>query len=612
MAYPIERYLNVRTAAGATFRPDGRRLAFLTDITGTHQVWAVDIPSPGQPTPWPDQLTFFKERVLGVSYSPAADEILFTTDVGGNEKAQLFLLSGDGQNLRQLTDAPEAIHAFGGWSHDGTKITYASNVRDDKVFDIYVMDIHIGQAEMVHEGTGWCYANGFSPDDSHLLFGQAYSNFHQKLWLMDLTMRIPRLVTPPEVKARFQATFSPNGQRLYFASDQDRDFLTLASLDLSTLADDAPAKLNFRDELRWNVSGIRVSIAGNWLAYHANIDGYTQLSLESLAEDTSLSLEGLPKGVYGLSAFSHDGQQAALTVNGSRHNADVWLADLQTGQVRQLTHSSRAGLPQACFAEPELIRYPSFDGLEIAGYLYRPPAAAADGPLPVLFIVHGGPESQTRPNFSPITQYFVNRGYAVFAPNVRGSTGYGKRFSHLDDVEKRMDSVADLAQAVHYLVDQGLADPERIAVYGGSYGGFMVLAALTHYPDLWAAGIDVVGVANFVTFLQNTGPWRRKLREAEYGQLEKDRDLLERISPINYIDNITAPLMVIHGANDPRVPVDEAEQVVAALQARNVPVEYLRYEDEGHGLSKLKNRLDAYPKMADFLDRYVGVVESPS
>jgi dipeptidyl aminopeptidase/acylaminoacyl peptidase len=605
MPNSIERYLNIRSAMGGTFRPDGQRLAFLTDITGTHQIWAVDISAPGRPTPWPDQLTFFKERVLGVRYSPVADEMIFSADVGGNERAQLFLLSGDGRDIRQLTDAPQAIHSFGGWSHDGQQIAYASNARDARVFDLYIRDMRSGKADMVFQGDGWLYAVGFSPDDSQLLIGKAYSSFNQDLWLLDLSSGATRLLTSHVGNARYEAVFAPDGRRLYLATDLDRDFLTLAHLDLYPPEERETPQLIFRDDLGWDVSSPRVAREANWLAYHVNADGYTQLKLESLFDGAVFPLEGLPAGVCELSAFSVDGLQAAITVNGPRHNPDVWVADLASGKARQLTRSSRAGIPQASFVEPELMRYPSFDGLTIAGFLYPPLMAQPGDKLRVLFIVHGGPESQTQAGFGPLTQYFVNRGYAVFAPNVRGSTGYGKRFSHLDDVDKRMDAVADLAYGARYLIEQGIADPQRIAVYGGSYGGFMVLAALTQYPELWAAGIDVVGIANFITFLQHTGPWRRHLRIAEYGHPETDRDLLEQISPIKHVHRIKAPLMVIHGANDPRVPVSEAEQIVAALRARDVPVVYLRYEDEGHGLSKLANRLDAYAKMADFLEQYL-------
>jgi dipeptidyl aminopeptidase/acylaminoacyl peptidase len=263
-----------------------------------------------------------------------------------------------------------------------------------------------------------------------------------------------------------------------------------------------------------------------------------------------------------------------------------------------------AGIPQSVLVEPSLVHYPAFDGRPIPGFYYKPPTHSG-GKLPVIVSVHGGPEGQSRPSFNAVTAYFVQRGYAVFAPNVRGSTGYGREFTHLDDVEKRMDSVADLKSAVEWLVAHGGADPKRVAVMGGSYGGFMTLAAITEYPDLWAAAVDIVGIGNFVTFLERTSAYRRKHRETEYGSLEHHRDVLERISPIHKVDRITAPMLVIHGANDPRVPVFEAEQMVQTLKARQHPVEYLRFEDEGHGIVKLVNKIVAYGAIGDFLDKYL-------
>ena len=275
-----------------------------------------------------------------------------------------------------------------------------------------------------------------------------------------------------------------------------------------------------------------------------------------------------------------------------------------------MTRSSHAGLPLTDFVVPELIHYPTFDSDRpdgvpaIPAWFYRP-ATASDEALPVIVFVHGGPEWQTKAFFHFLVQYFAQSGFAVLAPNVRGSTGYGKTYSHMDDVEKRLDSVADLAHAAHWLQEQPGIDGERIVVYGGSYGGFMVLAALTDYPELWAAGVDVVGISNFVTFLKNTSDYRRAHREAEYGSLERDLEVLERISPIHKVDQIVAPLMVIHGANDPRVPLSETEQLVEALQARDVPVEFLVFDDEGHGIHKLKNKRVAYPAIVDFLKRHV-------
>jgi dipeptidyl aminopeptidase/acylaminoacyl peptidase len=345
------------------------------------------------------------------------------------------------------------------------------------------------------------------------------------------------------------------------------------------------------------------------LAIVTNEDGCSRWSLRNLHHSRELPAPELPPGVCGLLAFAPDSQAIAFTLSGPQHPDDIWVYDLTRATTRRATTSSLAGIPRASFVTPELVHYPTFDHRAIPAYLYRPNTAAGDR-SPVIVDVHGGPEGQQRIDFDPIYQYFLQRGYTIFTPNVRGSTGYGRAYSHLDDVEKRMDSVADLAHAVAWLRDSGVGEARRIAVLGGSYGGFMVLSALTSYPDLWAAGVDIVGIANFVTFLENTGPWRRKLREAEYGSLERDRALLEAISPIHKVEQIRAPLLVIHGANDPRVPIGEAEQIAASIKARGGSVEYVRLEDEGHGIVKLANKLVCYPAIAEFLDRHLRVPDS--
>jgi len=294
----------------------------------------------------------------------------------------------------------------------------------------------------------------------------------------------------------------------------------------------------------------------------------------------------------------------ALTVTTDAANANVHVVDLDTGDAERWTHAPTAGIPASTFVESELVRYGSFDAREIPGFL-SVPESVPDGGAPTIVDIHGGPESQRRPSFSAVKQYFLAHGYAVFEPNVRGSTGYGRSYAALDDVEKRMDSVADIEAAAAWLADRPEVDADRLIVKGASYGGFMTLAALTEYPDLWAAGIDIVGIANFVTFLENTGSWRRSLREAEYGSLADDRALLESISPINGIDRIEAPLFVLHGENDPRVPVGEAEQVAEAAAAAGVPVRTLLFDDEGHGISKRDNRIEAYSAIVEFLDDHV-------
>ena len=331
------------------------------------------------------------------------------------------------------------------------------------------------------------------------------------------------------------------------------------------------------------------------------MDGYSDVLLFG-GRGGRMPDPGVPDGIAGGFAFSPDSRRLAFTLTAPGRNPDVWVLDLPDGEARRLTRSSTAGIPPKSFRRPDLVRYPTFDGREIPALFYRPEDAGDPTDVAVVVNVHGGPESQSRPAFAPVTQYLLNRGYGVFFPNVRGSTGYGKAYTHLDDVRLRMDSVKDLAHAAHWLRSCG---HERVAVMGGSYGGFMVLAALTEYPELWSAGVDIVGIANLVTFLENTGSYRRGLREPEYGSLERDREFLESISPIHKADGITAPLMVIHGKNDPRVPVGEAEQIVERVKQNGGAVEYLLYGDEGHGLAKLKNRLDAYPKIAAFFDEHL-------
>ena len=323
------------------------------------------------------------------------------------------------------------------------------------------------------------------------------------------------------------------------------------------------------------------------------------------------------RGVVGGLAFSENGDKLAFSFSSPTQNGDIWIYDRASGKLSQVTQSDRAGIDPSTFVSPELIKFKTFDGHMIPAWYYRPQGSVQAAPnqpkarkgnrapmsilkiVPVIVSVHGGPEGQSRPGFSALYQYYLSRGYAILDPNVRGSTGYGKIYTHLDDVEKREDSVKDLAAAHQWLVTGGGADPKRIAVMGGSYGGYMTMAAITLYPDLWAAAVNTVGIVNWETFLQNTSSYRRRQREVEYGRLDRDIEFLRRISPIK------APLFVIHGKNDPRVPYTEAEQVVKALKDRGAVVEYKLYDDEGHGISKLKNRLELYPLVAGFLDKYM-------
>jgi dipeptidyl aminopeptidase/acylaminoacyl peptidase len=583
VGYEFARYLKVRGAYGPSWSPDGRRVSFLTDITGVPQVW--EVPVEGG---WPDQLTFHEERVMSARYSPVGNSLLFGMDAGGNERAQLFLL-GDGEE-RDLTRDPDAIHYSGGFSPDGRRIAYTATRRNGTDFDVYVQALD-GEPALVWEVSGYHTVADWGPDGLSLIISRQHSNLDNDLYELDLETGEPRLLTPHEGEARFQAVNPTLGGALYLATDRDGDFLRLARLDAGTL------ELEYLTPDDRDVEGVELSKDGRYLAAVRNVDGYSDFMLFN-GRGRRMPTPEMPSGMIGGFAFSPDSGRLAFTLTGPDRNPDVWILDLPDGEPRRLTRSSTAGIPRSTFQRPEVVRYPSFDGREIPALFYEPEEDGA----PVIVNVHGGPESQSRPMFAPVTQYFLDCGYAVFAPNVRGSTGYGKAYTHLDDVRLRMDSVKDLAHAAHWLRERG---HERVAVMGGSYGGFMVLAALTEYPELWSAGVDIVGIANMVTFLENTGSYRRALREPEYGSLEDDREFLESISPIHKAENIMAPLMVIHGKNDPRVPVGEAEQIVERVKANGGAVEYLLYEDEGHGLAKLKNRLDAYPKIAAFLNRHL-------
>jgi len=591
----LERYLNVRSAYGASLAPDGT-LAFLMDTTGTPQVWTLDAPGA-----WPEQRTFYEERVTFCSYSPTRTELVFGMDEGGNEREQLHRLDPDG-SVTDLTRHPDAKHYWGGWSHDGERFAFASNRREESVFDVYVQNRGAtgADAELVFEGDGIYSVGGFSPGDRHLVLLESHSNFDADVHALDVETGERTHLTPHEGDVRYGGIeWGPEGG-IYVVTDDGTDLLYLARLtlegDLETVR---------RDE-DWNVDGVAIDRETGRLVYSRNVDGYTDLTVGELSGPTDIRTfpsPDLPEGVAGGISFDPDGERFACSASGSTTNTNVYVIDAETGETERWTRASTAGLDPETFRPRDLVRFESFDGLEVPAYLSLP-AEIPDGGAPVVVDVHGGPESQRRPSFGALGQYFLANGYAMFEPNVRGSTGYGKAYSRLDDVEKRMDSVKDLKASAEFLRGHPDVDDDRIVVMGGSYGGFMVLAALTEYPDLWAAGVDVVGIANFVTFLENTGPWRREHREAEYGSLEEDREFLESISPLHRTDRIRAPLFVIHGENDPRVPVGEAEQIAEAA-AEHVPVEKLIFEDEGHGLSRRENRIEAYTQVVEFLDEHV-------
>ncbi|MEO6052370.1 MAG: S9 family peptidase, partial [Pyrinomonadaceae bacterium] len=453
------------------------------------------------------------------------------------------------------------------------------------------------------------------------------------LYLIDVRTKKETHLTPHTEASQFgDVHFLADG--LVLTTNDKREFSALTQMRRKNAAGDDWSDANRNTRIignqKWDVGGIAMDDYPSRMAYTVNREGFSELyirkvetggkplisTISAKAERVKLPAQGIVGGL----TFNKDQSKLAFTFNSATQNGDIWIYDLKTKVLTQATNSDQAGIPSSSFFTPALIKYESFDGREISAWFYRPEKIVQKlntkagnfsigirptQSLKVIVSVHGGPEGQERPGFNPLYQYYLSRGYAVLALNVRGSTGYGKTFTHLDDVEKREDSVKDLAASVEWLKTKGGADPKRIAVVGGSYGGYMTMAAITLYPDLWAAAVGTVAIVNWETFLTNTSGYRRRQREVEYGMLDRDIDFLRRISPIRKIDRIKTPLFVISGRNDPRVPYTEGEQMVKALQDRGAIVEYKLYDDEGHGISKLKNRLDLYPRVADFLDKYM-------
>jgi dipeptidyl aminopeptidase/acylaminoacyl peptidase len=611
--YSIEQYLNIKSASAPQFSPDGNSIAYLTNVSGTQQIWAVDLAGgkPAQITNYDDNIGFFRWLPDGT--------MLFGKAKGGDENTQFFVMKADGSDVRALTNDPSVRHNFAKVSSDGKTIYYASNKRNRTFFDVYSMDLATGSEKLLYQNDG---NNSIAAvNDAGTKFVLARDGIEKSLdndlYMVDVASKKEIHLTPHNDASEFgDVEFLADS--LIITSNDGREFQSLVQMRKKNAAVDDWSESNREtrviDGPNWDVGGIAITDNASMIVYSVNVDGYSQLFLRkietdgkplistfSAKPDAEIPVPG--KGIAGGVTFSKDKTKIAYSFSSSTRNSDIWVYDLATRKLAQVTNSDRAGIDQKSFVEPQLIKFKTFDGRDIPAWYYVP--KNADKSRRVIVSVHGGPEGQERPSFSALYQYYLSRGYAILAPNVRGSTGYGKTYTHLDDVKNREDSVKDLAYAVEWLKTKGGADPKRIAVMGGSYGGYMTLAAITLYPDLWAAAVDTVGISNWESFLKNTSGYRRRQREVEYGRLDRDIDFLRSISPVAKIDRIKAPLFVIAGRNDPRVPWTEGQQMVDALKNRGAIVEWRVYDDEGHGVSKLKNRLDLYPRVADFLDKYM-------
>ncbi len=602
----LAQYLEVRSASFQGWLSDGGALVS-TRFGETAQIHRV-----AQPGAAREQLTFFREPVPSALVSPDSDRpgFLYLRDAGGSEFWQLYFFDLASGRSELLSDGT-ARNSSPVWDRDGQQIAWSSTVRNGRDTDIWVRTLDGEPRLLVDAGGSW-FAQDFSVDGERLLVSRYVSRSEAHPHVVDVATGTLTPLLPEGVVARIdQLRFGPDDS-IYFSSDLGGEFVRLYRV-----AEPGAEPRAVTGEMDHDVEQFEVSNDGRYLAFSVNENTLSRLYVRRLENNSFVALPALPEGLlYGLE-FSADGDRLGFTLNTATAPGDAHSIDLRGRTLTRWTASEVGGLDTAMFVAPEHFTYPTFDTpdgrtprigeerRQIPAYVYRP---EGPGPHPVVVQIHGGPESQARPGFSPNHQFWVRElGFAVVVPNVRGSTGYGRSFHQLDNAKLREDSVRDIGALLDWIAAQPDLDAERVATFGGSYGGYMVLASHMHYSDRLAAGVNVVGISNFVTFLENTQDYRRQLRREEYGD-ERDPDMrahLEAISPLNNMERMTKPLLVVHGANDPRVPQSEADQLVAALRAQGQSAPYLLALDEGHGFRKRSNR-DAYLAVAaDFLRRHL-------
>lgn len=586
----LRALLEMRQASPLSFSRGGDLLLVGSDVPGTRQLYLVP-PRGGEL----QQITRFDEPVNGALLGDG--RILLEMDAGGNERTQLYLLDAEpGAIPEPLVVDPRFIHASPRVGRSGTPLAYSTNRRNGTDFDIVARDLHTGSERMFELG-GWCGVEAISPDGRWIVAGRlGERSGDSDLFLLDVGTGEVAHVTPHDGHAEYGSpAWLPDGTSFLAPTNAGRDTFAIARYDVARCSWEVVL------ESEWDLD-CTADDAGRSVLVGVNEDGYSRLELR---DPQTLELrEEVPlprRGVVDHPIFSQDGSLLAFAFSSPTEPFDVYVYDLDARELTRVTTSPRDVDP-ATLVEPALHRFGSFDGESIPVFLFRP---EGEGPFPVVVMVHGGPESQWRPwfhtSFAPFTQHLLARGYAVAAPNVRGSTGYGKRFEHLDDVRLRLDSVRDLASLHGWLDAQPEIDGSRAVLYGRSYGGYMVLAGLTLQPELWAAGIEMVGISSLVTFLENTSDYRRAAREREYGSLAHDHDFLVEASPMTHIDAIRAPLFIQHGANDPRVPLGESEHIHRVLTDKGQRCELVVYSDEGHTIEKLGNRIDCFTRAVAFL-----------
>lgn len=580
------QYQSTRGASFQDWLHNDKGILISTRFGETAQIHLVEKPGGAR-----KQITFFNEPVGGaiLCHDKSKNLFLFTKDIGGGEFYQIYSFDLNNGNFKMLTDG-KSSNGGAKWNNKGDKFSFFSTKRNGKDWDIYISDIN-GNSEMVlNEGGAWT-AVDWSADDTKLLVRKNISANESYYYVFDLTSKKLIQINPSNEKIAYgNAVFSKDGKGVFYSSDQNNEFKKLRYYDLAT----GKEKI-LTEKIDWDVEGIQLNKKGDKLAFTVNENGLSKLYLMNTKDFSYSQVKSIPTGIIGGVSFNSKGDKIALTINTPTSPSDVFVLDIKTQELERWTYSEVGGLNQENFITPELFFYETFDTVDgkprmIPAFIYKP---KTKGPHPVVIDIHGGPEGQARPSFNPMNQYYaLEMGIAVIEPNVRGSTGYGKTYVELDNWYNRENSVKDIGKLIEWIEKQPDLDAQRIAVTGGSYGGYMVLASMIHFNDKIRCGVDIVGFSNFVTFLNNTQDYRRDLRRVEYGdeRIPEMKEFLLKISPTTNAHKITKPLFVVQGLNDPRVPYTEAEQIVEAVRKNGTEVWYLLAKDEGHGFRKKSNR----------------------
>jgi dipeptidyl aminopeptidase/acylaminoacyl peptidase len=599
----IEKLYMTRGVGGTDWSPDGKTIVFVSNISGRNNLWLV--PSEGG---WPQQLTISDQRQSSPTWSPDGKWIAFQSDYDGNEQWDIFLVSPKTGQLVNLTNTPEIAEMHPRWSPDGRYLAYMVKPKTSSVFEIDVYDTLMREVHHLTTGTSADKLNEseiWSHDGKWIVYTQAQAKgTDSNIFIAEVATEKSVLLTPHQGEQRYSANaISPDGKKVLLTSNAGNGYDNVGLLDIAT------KKITWLTEDNWEISGGEFSPDGKSVTWTANVDGNTDVYLHNLASGKTTSLP-LPKGVNSTggasSAFSRDGSRLLYYHNGPTAPNDAWIYELASGKSTQVTHSLLAGVRPEDMVEPFLVHYPSRDSKwTISAFVYMPYNLPRNAQHPAIVYVHGGPTAQTVNSFNRFVQFVANQGYIVIAPNYRGSTGYGKQFQQANLFDMGGGDLQDVLAAADWIKQTGYVDPKKLILMGGSYGGYMTMMGVTKAPDVWAAGVPIVPFVNWFTEIQNEDPVLQQSDLATMGDPEKNKALYEDRSPIHFIDNVKAPLLLLAGGHDPRCPKTESQQVVDAIKKRGGVVDYKVYENEGHGFARVENQIDAYKRAADFLKAHV-------